>query len=277
MMKINLSLIAVLMCCSQAFGNDFLNPVPVYLSPKEKMTLNLQKKWQSGTLAPVTTSGGKTTFVHGHSIPTIIVSPYKVTDLELQPGEIINSLVLGDNERWIVDIVFSGTDGVSTSHIIIKPLDSGLETTAVITTDRRVYHINLKSDRNNHMFYVGYLYPNEFINHANKIKQKIAAIKEANTTPEGFDIANLNFNYAIEGETNFKPERVYDNGVKTYIKIPTVQEVPIFLVKTTAGEGLVNYSFKNNTFIIDRLFDEAYLVVGVGDDRQEITISKLRK
>lgn len=276
-MKILLSLLTVLLFCGQALGSDFLSSVPVYLSVKEKKALNLQKKWQAGTLAPVTTAGGKTTFVYGHSTPTIIVSPYKVADIELQPGEIINSLVLGDNERWLVEIVFSGTGGVSTSHVIIKPFDSGLETTAVITTDRRVYHVNLKSDRHNHMFYVGYLYPNVFINQARSINQKIAVAKEANTTVEGFDLANLNFKYSIEGETNFKPERVYDNGSKTYIKIPNIQELPIFLVKTSAGEGLVNYRFKDNTYIIDRLFDEAYLVVGVGDDRQEITISKLKE
>ena len=254
---------------------DFVSPVSARLSKKEMKALQLQKQWENGTLEPVTTQNGKTCFVYGQCTPTIIVSPYKAADVELQPGEIINTIVLGDNARWPAEIIFSGTGGISTSHVVFKALDSGLTTTAVITTDRRVYHLVLKSDRKKHMLYSGFLYPQENLMIANGAKEKIRKEKEKRITPEGFDISKLNFDYEISGDAGWKPLQVFDNGTKTYIKLPKLQEMPMFLVKTSAGKGLVNYRVKNDCFIVDRIFDEAYLIIGVDKNQEKITLKRL--
>ena len=254
---------------------DFVRPVSAKLDGKERKPLTLQSKWQRNTLDPITTRNGMTCFVYGHSNPTIIVTPYKVADLQLQPGESINSMVLGDNARWFAEIVFSGNGDISTSHIVFKALDSGLTTTAVITTDRRVYHINLKSDRKKHMLYTGFIYPQDRIAITKAAREKEIKEKQKRTTAEGFDIAELNFEYEISGDVGWKPLQVFDNGVKTYIKLPKLQEMPMFMVKTTAGKGLVNYRVKNNCFIVDRIFDQAYLIAGVGKDKEELTLTRL--
>lgn len=253
---------------------DFVNPVSAKLNNKEIKPLALQSRWQKNSLNPITTRNGMTCFVYGHSSPTIIVAPYKVADLELQPGELINSMVLGDNARWFAEIVFSGSGEISTSHVVFKTLDSGLTTTAVITTDRRVYHINLKSDRNKHMLYTGFIYPQDHIAITKVAQEKQIKEREKRTTSEGFDIAKLNFEYEISGDADWKPLQIFDNGIKTYIKLPKLEEMPMFMVKTTAGKGLVNYRVKNNCFIVDRLFDEAYLIVGVGKDKEELTLTR---
>ena len=82
-------------------------------------------------------------FVHDSDggTPTIITAPLQVTDIELQRGERLNEIVIGDTARWQID---SGTHG-DTAHIFVKPIDSALETNAVVTTDRRVYHFKLLS------------------------------------------------------------------------------------------------------------------------------------
>ncbi len=254
---------------------DFVSPVSAQLDSKEKKSLALQSRWQKNTMDPITAGNGMTCFVYGHSTPTIIVTPYKVADLELQPGEVINSMVLGDNARWFAEIVFSGSGDISISHVVFKALDSGLTTTAVITTDRRVYHINLKSDRSKHMLYTGFIYPEDHIATTQAAREKEIKEKEKRTTPEGFDMARLNFDYEISGDAGWKPLQVFDNGIKTYIKLPKMQELPMFMVKTTAGKGLVNYRVKDNCFIVDRIFDEAYLILGVGKDKEELTLTRL--
>ncbi|WP_035241415.1 P-type conjugative transfer protein TrbG [Desulfobacter vibrioformis] len=254
---------------------DFVSPVSAQLDSKEKKSLALQSRWQKNTMDPITARNGMTCFVYGHSTPTIIVTPYKVADLELQPGEVINSMVLGDNARWFAEIVFSGSGDISISHVVFKALDSGLTTTAVITTDRRVYHINLKSDRSKHMLYTGFIYPEDHIAITRAAREKEIQEKEKRTTAEGFDMAKLNFDYEISGDAGWKPLQVFDNGVKTYIKLPKLQEMPMFMVKTTAGKGLVNYRVKNNCFIVDRIFNQAYLIVGVGKDKEELTLTRL--
>ncbi|WP_320041259.1 P-type conjugative transfer protein TrbG [uncultured Desulfobacter sp.] len=254
---------------------DFVSPVSARLDSKERKPLSLQSRWQQNTLDPITTRNGMNCFVYGHSNPTIIVTPYKVADLELQPGEVINSMVLGDNARWYAEIVFSGSGDISTSHVVFKALDSGLTTTAVITTDRRVYHINLKSDRRKHMLYTGFIYPQDHIAITKAAREKEIKEKEKRTTPDGFDIANLNFEYEISGNAGWRPLQVFDNGVKTYIKLPKLQEMPMFMVKTAAGKGLVNCRVKNNCFIVDRIFDQGYLILGVGKDKEELTLTRL--
>ena len=254
---------------------DFVRPISAKLVGKERKPLPLQSRWQKNTLDPITSRNGMTCFVYGHSNPTIIVTPYKVADLQLQPGELINSMVLGDNARWFAEIVFSGNGDISTSHVVFKVLDSGLTTTVVITTDRRVYHINLKSDRKKHMLYTGFIYPQDRIAITKAAQEKEIKKKQKRMTHEGFDIAELNFDYEISGDADWKPLQVFDNGVKTYIKLPKLQEMPMFMVKTTAGKGLVNYRVKNNCFIVDRVFDQAYLIVGVGKDKEELTLTRL--
>lgn len=269
---ITLCFFVLLTTCQAA---EFISPIRANLSPKEAKALRLQKQWENGTLEPVTTQNGKTCFIYGQCTPTIIVSPYKAADVELQPGEVINAMVLGDNARWFAEIIFSGTGGISTSHIVFKALDSGLQTTVVVTTDRRVYHLVLKSDRKQHMLYSGFLYPQDNLVIAKAAQEKIKEEKERRTTPEGFDISKLNFGYEISGDVGWKPLQVFDNGIKTYIKLPKLQEMPMFLVKTSAGKGLVNYRVKNNCFVVDRIFDEAYLIIGVDKNQEKITIKRL--
>lgn len=256
-------------------GADFISPITADLTAKESTALALQSAWKKQTLKPITARHGMTCFVYGQSNPTIIVAPYKVADLELQPGEIINSMVLGDNARWFAEIVFSGSGNMSTSHVVFKALDSGLKTTIVITTDRRVYHINLKSDRKKNMLYTGFLYPKDQMAIARVAEENQAKKKKDRVTPEGFDIAKLNFDYEISGDADWRPLQVFDNGIKTYIKLPKLEELPMFMVKTTAGKGLVNYRVKDNCFIVDRVFDEAYLIIGVGKDKEELTLTRL--
>jgi len=257
-------------------AESFIRPISAHLTSKEKKALELQKQWERGSLEPITVQNGKTCFVYGHCVPTIVVAPYKVSDIELQPGEVINSMVLGDNARWFAEIIFSGTGGVSTSHVVFKTLNSGLKTTVVITTDRRVYHLVLKSDRKKHMLYSGFFYPQSNLIVANAAKDRLAKEKAKQITSDGFDISKLNFDYEIVGDAYWKPLQIFDNEIKTYIKLPKMQEMPTFLVKTTAGKGLVNYRIKNNCFIVDRIFDEAYLIIGVGKKQEKITIKRMK-
>ncbi len=68
---------------------------------------------------------------------------------------------------------------------------------------------------------------------------------------------------------------MFNDGVKTYIKMPdTVNqgEMPVLLVENKSGQALVNYRVRNNSFVVDQLFEEAVLIVGVGSDQEKITI-----
>ncbi len=138
----------------------YLSNRKLVLTPQEQEALRLAKEFEAKAVKPMMSHGGKVTFVYGASVPTLLCVPFKVSDLELQQGEIVNSVILGDSARWQADIIQVGGGGVNTPHVVFKPIDSGLETSAIITTNRRAYHINLKSQRAKFMPYAGFLYIN---------------------------------------------------------------------------------------------------------------------
>ena len=251
---------------------DFLSNDTVPLTQREKKALNLTRAWAGRGPAPVLSHSGKLVYVHGASLPTILASPMQVCDVELQAGEKVNEVIVGDSARWMVE---TGSAG-ETTHLFIKPVDAGLETTAVVTTDRRVYHLRLVSQRTGHTPYVGFVY-------ADSMKQQIAAKKAAqeretsrNTAMldgKSVDISKLNFNFEVRGKASWKPERVFDDGEKSYIHLPRKStELPVLLARRKGENVLVNYRADGKKLVVDGIFDELTLLLGVGSGKEEIRI-----
>ena len=251
---------------------DYLGPDTVPLSKKERQALRLSRDWTGHGPAPVLSQSGRLTYVHGASMPTIIASPMQVCDIELQPGEKVNEVIVGDSARWMVE---TGT-AKDTPHLFIKPVDAGLESSAVITTDRRVYHLRLISQRTGHTPYIGFVY-------ADALKAGLASKKAAQeeesarrtATIDGrqVDISSLNFAYEVKGKASWKPERVFDDGERLYIHMPSrLTEMPALLARRRGENVLVNYRADKGKLIVDGLFDEIALLLGVGRAREEVRI-----
>ncbi|MFT4956432.1 MAG: hypothetical protein ACI8U3_002838, partial [Brevundimonas sp.] len=85
----------------------------------------------------------------------IWTAPLRVTTLTLAPGEAVTALAAGDTVRWQIAEAPSGSADAASgapgegrrSHVLVKPLETGLETNLVLTTTERVYLITLRSGR----------------------------------------------------------------------------------------------------------------------------------
>lgn len=262
---------------------DYLNPKNVPLTDKEKKALRLSGSWSRQGVEPVLTGGGKVVYVHGASLPTIVAAPMQVCDVELQPGEIVHEIVVGDSSRWMVDSGTAGSGSGATAHLFIKPVDSGLESSAVVTTDRRVYHLRLVSQRSGHTPYVGFLYSESLKQQAAWKQAREAKEREwGSTTVDGMatDLSALNFNYEVKGKAKWKPERVYDDGRQTFIRLPEKSasgEMPVLLVRKGKQDVLVNYRVKDSAMIVDGLFDRIALIIGVGSDQEKVEVIRGNK
>ena len=89
----------------------------------------------------------------------------------------------------------------------------------------------------------------------------------------------LNFGYRVTGGTEeVRPVRVFDDGAKTYIQMrPEIQnrEAPVLLVVGSDGKGeMTNYRVQQQTYIVDRLFERARLVLGAGKKAQKVEITR---
>jgi len=252
------------------------------LTAMEKHSLALAKKFINGKDKSFYRPNGGVVFLHGGTLPSVLTAPLRLTDIQLQAGETIKEVQLGDTVRWQVSPSLSGSGENMVSHVIVKPTDTGLQTTLDIFTDRRAYHINLKSTTKKYFPIVSFGYADELKAVWSDYQTKIAAQKEINTINApgvgSFDINNLNFDYEISGNESWKPTRVYNDGRKTYIEMPktmNANEAPILLVYTNDGlEKIVNYRIIGNKYVVDNLFDKAFMILGVGFLQQRITITK---
>jgi type IV secretion system protein TrbG len=256
---------------------DYSAPPSVTLTSQDKQALALTQSWKRDSVKPYMVEGGKITYMHGASVPTIITSPLQACDVELEPGELINEIVVGD-PRWSVENGSSGT----TPHLFIKAVDSGLESSAIITTDRRVYHLRLVSQRNGHTPYVGFVYQASIQRKAQAQAETAAKQKEWSSTKDAtgkpVDLSQLNFHYDLSGDSpSWKPERVYDDGTKTYVQLPGKTrsgEMPVLHIRKGGESILVNYRVQDTTMMIDGVFNTIALVAGVGSDQETVEIRR---
>lgn len=256
------------------------------LSPQEKEAIGLAEKWQAeaGTQI-VAGEHGSVQFVFGAKTPDVVCAVLQVCDIALQAGEQVNSIQVGDAARWNIEPAVSGSGAQETQHLLIKPLDAGLVTSLVVATDRRTYHVRLTSHRTLYMAAVTFVYPEEALAKWQGMHRHETAERQEKTIPQtGEYLGNLAFDYDISGEARWKPVRVYNDGQKTIIQMPSTlsqSEAPTLLI-VRKDEGtfhkaqteMVNYRVQNDRYIVDEVFDKAYLIVGVGDDQERVTIAK---
>ena len=271
-------------------ADQFFNKTNPTLTAQERAGVNISKKWDSAIGSnPTLGKDGSVRFQFGAAQPSIVCAVLQVCDVELQPGEQVNSLHLGDTIRWTIEPAVTGAGQNEVQHLIIKPLDVGLETTLIVTTNRRTYHMRLRSHRTEFMPRVTFAYPAEMAARWAALKkrevQQEAQQRQVNTIPAtGEYLGNLNFNYSISGNAPWKPVRVYNDGIKTIIQMPAAMaqtEAPTLLVVRKDGglfkdaeEVLVNYRVQGDRYIVDTIFDKAVMVIGVGSSQDRITIEK---
>lgn len=198
------------------------------------------------------------------AIYRLYAAPGVVTDIGLQPGEAVTSVAAGDTARWTVGDTTSGRDENKRTHILIKPFAAGLATNLIIATDRRTYHLELRSTARTAMSAISWTYP---LDDLIALKQKEEAAVAAAPAASGIAPETLNFNYAISGDRpDWRPVRAFDDGRQTYVEFPpgvAAGEVPPLFVLGSTGEAeLVNYRMSGRYFIVDRLFSAAELRLG---------------
>lgn len=251
------------------------------LTQDEKTAVSKRRAWnKTAAVTPSIARGGAIQFVYGTQEPSVICAVMQVCDIALQPGEQMNSINLGDSARWNVDPAVTGNGDNEVQHLIVKPLDVGLDTSMVVATDRRTYHIRLRSHRSTFMPVVTFAYPEDAQAKLEALARREIKDRQDRTIPgTGEYLGNLDFNYCSKGKAPWKPVRTYNDGRKTIIELPDnvpQSEAPTLLVESpySSSPGLVNSRLQNNRFIVDQLFDKAILIVGVGGDQRKITITR---
>ena len=187
-----------------------------------------------------------------------------LTDIVLKEGEQITYVGGGDTGKWMLDA--STVEG--TPHIYLKPIAKGAKTNIIINTTHHTYQV-LCSEGDWYNPIIKWSYGSE------NIMKSIASQKALDRTVS--DVVqspeNLSFDYRIRGDASWKPEHVFDDGRKTYIRFSkSFKKLPVLFVKEKGHKEamLVNYHVKANTLVVERTFYEAELRM----DGEKVRITK---
>ncbi len=219
--------------------------------------------------------------------PIVDCAPLRTTDIQLQPGETITDVAMGDSERWMSTPAASGNPRNPVPHLAVKPQAPGISTNLTIYTTRHIYHLLLRSRGSHAMQEVEFYYPDELLIAMKEADLAAAQAKQEAVDPPGdsdnvvkvanVDPAALNFSYTVAGgHVPWKPIRAFDDGSHVYIQMPAgmkTSEAPALLINAGSGTQMVNYRVAGNYYVVDRLFTNAILVSGVGRDQDRVTIS----
>ena len=231
-------------------------------------------------VARVVRQGSFLTFPYGHSQPTVTCARLRACVIELEPGEIVLSRIAGDLTRWEITPAPAGPDG-RTTLVVVKPKDCDLTTNIVLATDRRIYDLTLDSPpcrrtagrsetnpQDPYARHIRFYYPD----------QTVAQWSRPAPPRIDADVAELNFNYDVRRDKHFpwQPAQVFDDGAHVYIKLPEAarhREAPaLFMVAEDGSRTLLNYSVIGDTYVTDRLFNQAVLVVGVDGKERKVVL-----
>lgn len=264
------------------------------LTPQEQAGVNMTDQWaaKSADFQTQSNVNGSVVLAFNSSLPTITAAILELTDVELQPGEAVTSVNVGDTTRWVIAVTNSQEGELQRAHLIIKPLDEGLKTSLVVTTSKRTYHLLLQLSFDRFMHYVTFTYSEdpEVAAMQQKRDAEIAALQKAAARsrveaqgklprPVNPGPAMPSIAYRIDGRAPWQPLYAYTDGVKTYIQMPpsmSQTEAPSLLA-LRRGKGLwgddkviVNYRVQHNRYIVDSVLDRALMVIG----KEEVKLTK---
>lgn len=233
------------------------------------------KAWQSGEKArPLMSSDGKILFPFGQTMPKLTCAPMRACDVEMEPGETPKTVIVGDKINWDWAPAESIERSKVIKHIVFQPRDKDVQTNVIVTTDRRTYHIKLVSPKNegDYLNRVGFYYPEDLVAEwSSKADVQRAALDKEKALMVTPAIApqKFAFDYTIEGQADFSPLRVFNDGERVYIEMPTTLssgEYPVLMLLDETGKGMVvNYRQDGDAttgtihYIVDKLFANAEL------------------
>ena len=196
----------------------------------------------------------------------IYCAPGFVTDIQLQHGEEILNAQVGDKMRWNIDIQFTPASGW---HIYAKPIQLGVVTNMIVTTDRHTYMMELVADPN-YTPIVSWFYPGE----ARPSTTNVDQVMEVES------VDKLNFEYLVSKSKKYDwtPKFVFDDGFNTYINLPDGsidRYVPVIFMKLDSGSLiLLDYTISNNNLVVDKVCRELVMrvdnkIVNIKNQRRE--------
>lgn len=183
------------------------------------------------------------------------------TNIELPDGETVEGFYLSDPDwEWHV----TGDN----RRIVIKPLSHGGVNTGTLVSNKRSYELTMVSVSLGEQWYqrVRWEIPGQGDNgmywRGQIAKTSLGASGGAASdlpSLKDIDPDKLNFGYRVKGKADFRPETVFDDGTRTWIRLGKVQDLPAIFAKNERGLEVVDYHVQGPYVVVAMIAPEFVL------------------
>lgn len=215
--------------------------------------------------------------------------PQVTTHIQLDRGESVSLLAVGDSVGWIT--------AHKDNNVFIKPRFPDTNTSGTLITNKRTYQFVLLANKVDGRWYqrVSFQDPSDqMLASQESDRAKLAALGVQVSAPNDEAIApvariqtpalqvqmpgpsprsggaspeSLNFNFDIEGTGPIRPTQVWDDGQSTFIQMAGGEDMPaVFRLRENEIE-LVEYTVRGNTLVIPRVLEAGMLKLGTREAR----------
>ena len=253
---------------------------------------------------------GIVTFAFGDSDPVLSCTVLRACLVELQSGEqLVDEPIAGDQARWIITKARTGAGGASTL-VIVKPKACDISTNLILSTDRRIYDLDLDSPacksggtnpKQQYTRHVRFEYPDD----SARALASVAAAPdgEASSSPHASgshesqsetsntfmpDSAALNRDYRVARgrrgpfgifghkplEFPWLPTMIADDGAHVYITLPPDAKrhaAPVlYAIENDGSRTMLNFTLRDGVIVTDRIFKRGLFVLAAGNSEQRL-------
>lgn len=189
-------------------------------------------------------------------------APLRVTALTLAAGEIITAKAAGDTLRWQIGEGTSGQGPDVRTTVLIKPLQTGLETNLVLTTTQRVYLLQLRSGAAD-AYNAAVAWDEDALRSVSPAPPPEPPLAPNLQVVEPAGRIDARYRIRASGRMpRWTPVAVFNDGTRTFIDLDpgvSVDEAPVLFVIADGEPQLTNYRHSGARLIVDRIFDVAEL------------------
>lgn len=254
------------------------------------------------------TLGSITSYRFGESEPVLTCTVLRACVIELETVEaLVDDPIAGDQARWIITTARTGRGGASTL-VIVKPKACDVTTNLVLSTDRRIYDLDLDSPpcsaratnpKRAYTRHIRFSYPNESNGLTGSPTRESTLVEIADSVPKrsaelpGVESANQsdtvwNTRYRVVRDSRgpfgllgrkdaafpWQPTRIADDGAHVYVTLPALaRKYPapvLYALEDDGSRTIVNYNVRDSVIVTDRLLKRGVLVIPSGEEEQTL-------
>ena len=176
------------------------------------------------------------------AVYAISISAGHASVVQLEGGEVVESIVVGDPEGWLVEAT------ASADRVVVKPTPNARRTNMVVLTTKRSYTFTLDAFGGVDVFVMRFDYGTA---------EPVEAVQQST--------------YRMRGDRDLYPRLVSDNGRTTSIFWPGATPFPAIFVPDASGSEIpASYRAAGDGLIVEGVHDRLVF----RRDRQEATATR---